>query len=108
MKSLLHVLSRKNTCEVPCVPPRGGGAGSRKGGVRDPLSELDTDSLTEQVIAQFGEEVVRREVPLAPQAKKKRDAEILKVWGSLQLHSAIPVRCLCSHPRHLFWYLQQV
>ena len=78
MKSMLHALSGKHACEVSCVPPRVGRS-SKKAAQPDPLSELDTDSLTEQVIAQFGEEVVRREVPIVPQARKKRDAEILKV-----------------------------
>lgn len=39
---------------------------------------VDTDLLTMQVLAQFGEEVVKKELPV-DQKKKRRDAEILKV-----------------------------
>ena len=42
---------------------------------------FDVDALSHQVILQFGDCITEKEAPTIPVPKKKRDTEILKVWG---------------------------
>ena len=45
------------------------------------LVGFDSEQLCKQVMSQFGENMLRKEVPGQPRAKKKRDAQIIKVRG---------------------------
>ena len=49
------------------------------GSLRRGRAKLDTEALCEQLITQFGEKVVKKDVPVTAKVKKKKDAEILKV-----------------------------